>query len=256
MPLKINLLQFNMSGLSIIRKYSLSSTNDYLKELVNGNEQEEGKVVIAENQVDGRGQGANKWESESGKNLTFSLLLKPTFIEAGDMFLISKAVSLGIVTCLNEMANDFTIKWPNDIYWQDKKVCGILIENQLLGCCLSYSFIGVGVNVNQKAFISDAPNPISLCEIVGEEIDLDTCLEKLLTSINSYYEKLRNDDSSKLSSEYFKYLYRKEGFYKYRADGEIFEAKIDAVKDDGLLNLKTKSGELKAFYFKEVDFVL
>lgn len=245
-----------MLQFEIIKKHTLSSTNDYLKQLLLENELQEGTVVRSIEQTLGRGQGTNTWESETGKNLTFSLLLTPSFIDAGEMFVISKVISLGIVGFLQQYNKNFSIKWPNDIYWNNKKICGILIENQLLGCCLKHSTIGVGLNINQDAFYSDAPNPISLKTIINESSDIDNVLIQVLESIAYWYSVLCNKNLSLINNTYFKNLYRNQGFYKYKTQDEVFKAKIESVDNDGLLNLISEQGELKSFYFKEVEFIL
>ena len=148
------------------------STNELLKSIADKDSVAEGYTVVAVSQTAGRGQIGAFWESQPGQNLTFSLLLRPEFIKADQMFLVSKAISLGIVDYLNSFGEEFKIKWPNDIYYKDKKICGVLIENQLMGSNIVYSIIGIGLNINQKEFISDAPNPISLYNIIGRKLDL------------------------------------------------------------------------------------
>ena len=150
-------------------------------------------VVWADYQTAGKGQGTNRWESERDKNLLFSILYHPLHIQANRQFTISMAISLAIVDALEQQIGDVCIKWPNDIYWRNAKIGGILIENRLLGQTIKDSVIGVGLNVNQRQFKSDAPNPISLWQIHGHETDrgalLDTILERFIIII-------RNSDSS------------------------------------------------------------
>ncbi|MDA3890653.1 MAG: biotin--[acetyl-CoA-carboxylase] ligase [Salinivirgaceae bacterium] len=237
-------------------KHELASTNDYLKNIIAEQDTAEGFVILAKHQIDGRGQGENKWESEKNKNLTFSLLLRPSFLPAGDMFMISKTVALGILDYLNSLDKNFSIKWPNDFYFGDKKIGGILIENQLLGCCLNYSFIGIGLNINQVTFLSNAPNPISLKNILNKELEIGTCLNDLLASVNKWYDYLKDGLFDKINKQYFVNLYRNEGYYKYKTENDKFSAKIISVESDGKLNLKTTEGKLRSFYFKEVEFML
>lgn len=125
----------------------------------------------------GRGQRGNSWESEPFKNLTFSLLLRPEHIPANRQFLLSEIVSLATVDVLNRYATGFSIKWPNDIYWHDKKIAGILIENVLSGSTFSRAIIGMGLNINQKNFYSDAPNPVSLYQITGRTYKIEKILD-------------------------------------------------------------------------------
>ena len=146
------------------------STNSYLRELImREKEQPEGTVVITDYQTAGRGQKGNSWESERGKNLTFSILLHPNHIPPGKQFILSQLISIAIVGVLKKYDRHFTIKWPNDIYWKEKKIAGMLIEVDLTGSSLSNAIIGIGININQRHFKSDAPNPVSLTQITGKE---------------------------------------------------------------------------------------
>ena len=143
------------------------STNTYLQQLDADRHLPEGYIAYTDTQRAGRGQRGNSWESQPGKNLTFSLLLRPEHIPANQQFLLSQAVSLAATDVLNRYASGFSIKWPNDIYWEDKKIAGILIENVLSGSTFARSIVGIGLNINQERFISDAPNPVSLFQITG-----------------------------------------------------------------------------------------
>ena len=156
----------------IIHIDETDSTNRWLREQGG----EEDMVVWADFQTAGRGQGTNKWESEQGKNLLFSILLHPKDIPANKQFAISMQVSLAICEALGERIGDLSIKWPNDIYWRNAKICGILIENRLQGSRIRDSIIGVGLNVNQRQFHSDAPNPVSLWQICEQETDREQLL--------------------------------------------------------------------------------
>ena len=139
------------------------STNNYLSQLCNEQEAavKEFTTVIAERQTAGKGQRGNSWESEDYRNLTFSFVLYPTFVEVRRQFLLSQFISLSIKEELDEWTEDISIKWPNDIYWHEKKICGILIENDLAGHHIGRCIAGIGVNINQEVFRSDAPNPVS-----------------------------------------------------------------------------------------------
>lgn len=245
-----------MEAISIIEVKELASSNDHMKKLVVEEGLPEGTVVLALHQKKGRGMGANSWESDKGKNLTFSLLLRPKFLQAQDMFLISKTISLGIVDYLNELDRNFSIKWPNDIYYKDKKICGILIENQLLGNKLNYSIIGIGININQEVFKSDAPNPISLLNIFNKKFNTTSCLNGVLKQISIWYGILSDGWANKINDAYFMHLYRNKGFHDYRSNGQVFQAQIKAVENDGKLMLKTPESEIKSFYFKEVEFIM
>ena len=143
------------------------STNAYLQRLVAETDAPEGTVVSTSFQTNGRGQLSNMWEAEDGKNILCSILLRPTSLPIKSQFLISQAISVAIVDVLNSYLDGFFIKWPNDIYYKEDKIAGILIENTLSSAGISTCIIGLGLNVNQQTFRSDAPNPISLFNIIG-----------------------------------------------------------------------------------------
>ena len=167
----------------ILRVAETTSTNSLLRELVIKESLPEGSVVVADFQTAGRGQIGNVWESEAGKNLMFSTVLYPTCIPANRQFLISQIAALSVKETLDSYTDHVTVKWPNDIYWKDKKICGMLIENDLSGHNLYCSIIGIGINLNQAVFRGDAPNPVSLFQIIGKEVDREEVSSKRNTRI-------------------------------------------------------------------------
>ncbi|HOH70506.1 MAG TPA: biotin--[acetyl-CoA-carboxylase] ligase, partial [Paludibacteraceae bacterium] len=181
-----------------------TSTNDVLKKMLLKNALEEGFTVVADFQTAGRGQAAKKWESERGKNLLFSTVFYPSDVPIQQQFLFSKAMALGLRSALTELLNEeVRIKWPNDIYWHDKKLCGILIETSVSGGFMTQVIVGVGINVNQTQFVSDAPNPVSMCQIAGKEFDRNTVLEKVVVAM--LFENSNRD--ANLQRRYFDALY-------------------------------------------------
>lgn len=229
------------------------STNVLLWEMIREKSLPEGFVVQTDFQTGGKGQVGNSWESEAGRNLLFSMVLYPQRVTVDNQFLLSQLVSLGIKKALDEYTDCITVKWPNDIYWNDKKLVGILIENSLQGTKIKSSVIGIGLNVNQKVFVSNAPNPVSLLRITGRRQNRKLLLTKIRQNIQKLYTEL---SVTKIRAEYAEALYRKDGFYAYRANDETFQAKIISVHPDGQIELETEAGERKGFYFKEVSFVL
>lgn len=237
----------------------VSSTNDYLSGLCKEGRANEFYTVIAEKQTCGKGQRGNVWESEEGKNLTFSLVLYPTTFEANKQFFLSMLVAVSIVDALTDYTEGFSIKWPNDIYWNDKKISGILIENELEGKFLSQSIVGIGVNINQNTFHSSAPNPVSLSQIIGKDIDRKEIFGKIIHAILSGYKSLETnftETSKALIHLYKKYLYRKKGFYPYKDKDGIFMAKIHGIGEDGCLYLKDDRNIIRKYAFKEVTYIL
>lgn len=241
--------------MNIINLDKTHSTNQYLQELLQNGELEEGTCVRAGFQTAGRGQQGNFWESEEGKNLTFSIVLYPDFLSIIEQFIISQIVSLAIKEVLDHYSEDISVKWPNDIYWQDKKIAGILIENSLIGNQIQHSIIGIGLNVNQETFLSDAPNPVSLKQMTNRGFDLDALLKELLNAIFKYYLKLIQGGAGGIRKQYLNCLYRKEGFHSYSDNNGIFRAKIEDVQDNGRLCLLTETGERRLYYFKEVSHI-
>lgn len=208
-------------------------------------------VVWAEYQTAGKGCGTNSWESERGRNLTFSVLLHPEYIPARAQFRISEAVSVALSKLLETCIYDkVRIKWPNDIYVGDRKICGILIENVLHGTVIKDSIIGIGLNVNQTQFLSDAPNPVSLCQLLGHDSDREALL-------NGFLQRLGEElDSETFSRDYRSRLYRKDEVFTYRdAKGE-FRAKLIDVLEDGRLSLLDTDGKVRMYAFKEVQFII
>lgn len=239
----------------LIRLEETSSTNQYLREY-RPEEGEEMTVVVATYQTAGRGCGSNRWESERGKNLLFSILVHPTMVPIAHQFMLSMAGALAIKEVLDRYVSDITLKWPNDVYWQDKKICGTLIETSIGGGHIKDCIFGIGINVNQQRFVSDATNPISLFTILGHEVDLETLLVELLTSFTTYYKLLENGRYNDISALYHEALYRGRGFFTYRdADGE-FEGAIIEVEDNGRLIMRDRAGMIREYAFKEVDFII
>lgn len=236
-----------------------TSTNDYLARLCKESKAKEFYTVMAESQTKGKGQRGNSWESEAGKNLTFSIVLYPTALEANKQFCLSMLAALACHEALDNYTNGFSIKWPNDIYWKDKKIGGILIENELEGKYIVQTIIGIGLNINQDVFLSDAPNPVSLKQILGTEVKIEEVMMKVVHGIVGGYRQLETRFEITLqaiSTLYWKHLYRLKGLFPYRdANGE-FLAEYQEVEPDGHLILKDEQGTLRRYAFKEVSFIL
>ena len=240
----------------IIHIRETSSTNNYLKELLLTKSVEEGTVVWADFQSAGKGQRGNGWESEAEKNILFSIVLFPSFVKAGEQFILSQIVSLAVANCLQEYTEGISIKWPNDIYWNEKKICGILLENTILEDNIGYSVAGIGININQEDFKSDAPNPVSLKQITNRDCNLEEILKTVVDNINVYYQQINIGNADHLVKQYKESLFRKEGYHLYNDGGLNFLARIQDVNSSGILILKTKEGEERHFAFKEVKYII
>ncbi|MCR4659142.1 MAG: biotin--[acetyl-CoA-carboxylase] ligase [Bacteroidales bacterium] len=235
---------------------TLPSTNEYCK-LLNLSEVEEFTVVAAREQTAGRGQRGNHWHSQPGLNLTFSLVLKPTFLPPDRQFQLTKALSLGVADFLKdvELKEPIAIKWPNDIYVGDRKICGTLIETRLHGTNFAAAVCGMGLNVNQTAFGAEAGRPTSLKRLTGRDFDLDETLSRLLDAIQGRYEALRSGLTAAIDADYLGSFYRLGIAAAYRADGQDFTATATGVDPNGRLLLTTADGQRLSFAMKEVEFI-
>lgn len=243
---------------TIIRLRETLSTNNYLKDIIVSQRDRlsEGMVVTTDFQTKGRGQVGNFWESEDGKNLLVSIYFSPSHIEPSSQFILSELVSLALVDFLQEEVSGVSIKWPNDIYWNDKKLAGILIENELLGNTIMHSVIGIGLNINQEKFSEVAPNPISLAMITGKQYDREEVLHRLIERVYTFYMRVLRDEIPNIDEEYHAHLFRKEGFHLFQQHDKTFSARIVSVQPNGQLVLQTEMGLLLKYSFKEVRFVL
>lgn len=232
---------------------------------------QEGSVWVADFQTAGRGQRGNTWESGAGKNLLFTVLLRPDFLHVTKQFAISQIAALAMVKYLETKGLSPKIKWPNDIYVGDKKICGILIEHTVAGANLSASILGIGININQTQFCSDAPNPISLLLALGNsgvEFDrpqeLAQILEQLMLLYDTMYINGQTSDDGvaleKINAEYHKYLYRKGEWHKfYEVSGEEkreIEGKILGVNNFGCLLLEYPDSSVKDYSFQQIRYIL
>lgn len=219
------------------------STSTLLKQLAaEGNPPD---FIYAGYQTAGRGQTGNSWESEEGKNLLCSILLPPD----KNLYFLNIAVGVALLKVIGE---DFSIKWPNDIYWQDKKAAGILIENAIIGNEIKYSIAGIGLNVNQTEFKSDAPNPISLKQIRGQEYDIEQLMNQVLEAVH----KVLNEPEEEVWAYYKAHLYRREGFWPYEDKDGIFEAQIEDVLPTGEIVLRDRQGKERNYHFKQIRYIL
>ena len=234
---------------------STASTNTFLHEMMRQDKLPEGFLLYTDFQTAGKGQPGNTWESENGKNLLFSMLLYPHSIKVYEQFILSEITGLAIRKVLEKYTDDICIKWPNDIYWKDKKIAGILIENSLFRDRIDTCIIGIGLNVNQEVFISNAPNPVSLRQITGNDINREILLMEIQAELLNIYQ---NYSPEFIHQEYLNNLYRRNGFHRYAetAANTVFDAEVEDVLPDGRLILRTQAGEIKSYYFKEIQFVI
>ena len=224
--------------MKILKLTETASTNDVL---LAHHAPPNGEIVVAvaEYQTAGRGQAGNSWESERGKNLLFSILTCPQNIAIADQYVLSMAGALALKAALDRYTDHITLKWPNDIYWRDRKISGTLIETTVKGKRIDRCVYGIGLNVNQREFRSNAPNPVSLYNIIGVETPLEEMLDAVLRSFELYYRRAVEGDCDGICAEYNATLFRRVGMHAYEdcATGERFEARISRVALNGRLHL-------------------
>jgi BirA family biotin operon repressor/biotin-[acetyl-CoA-carboxylase] ligase len=234
-------------------------------------------TIRADYQTAGRGQAGNSWESERGKNLLFSTLLRYPEVEASEQWRLSMLVAVAVREAIGEalklsgdeeIGQELAIKWPNDIYYKDKKVVGILIENILSGRNIAYTIAGIGINVNQTEWLSNAPNPLSIKQITQKEYNIEEILQHFLTAI----QKWETEPTDTIRTEYINHLYRRTGWHSYVErevstaptsiiqGGNNIEGAFDAewvdITQQGEWVVRLKNGQEKKFHFKQVRFVL
>ena len=244
-------------ALKIFHFDEINSTNVYLYDNMAEKSDISDMVVVASHQTAGRGMDKNRWESEAGKNLLFSIALNVNFLEAENQFKISQAVSVAIVETLAQFIDNqkLFIKWPNDIYFGDKKLAGMLIQNTVEGCMMGLTIIGIGLNVNQIEFSKDIPNPISLKMISGKDYDLGKLLNLLITSIKTNVESLRFEDNQiKINEKYISKSYRYQQWADYLYKNKVKPMIINGFDHYGRLILKDQSGEEIICDVKELQF--
>jgi len=231
------------------------STNEYMQHQLLTSGAESGAAVVTFNQSKGHGQKGNHWLSEPGQNIAYSLVIKPDFIPARNQFLLSEFVSLTVKALLDDYTKGITIKWPNDIYYKNSKIGGILIENKLEGSLIAHTVIGIGLNINQIDFPNDLPNPVSLSQITGEQYDLKEVAEKLHRRLITAFEHLTTENESDIQKYYLNSLYRRDGYHLYQDGKGEFRARIMDINAHGQLILEPEEGDARAYDFKEVAFV-
>lgn len=243
-------------GQSIVKLKEVDSTNTYLRNMLsNSKPLPEGTVIMAEHQFAGRGQNLNKWKSDKGLNLTFSILLKPTFLSVNKQFKLNKAISLGINDYLTTIIGEHCkIKWPNDIYYNDKKIGGVLIENTIKGYQLKESIVGIGLNINQKDFGDGLERATSISKILHQDYEPEQILAHLCGSIERRYLQLKADKSEILDKDYSKRLFKINEEQLFEINNNLIKGFIRGVTKDGRLSLEINK-ELVDMDLKEVKFI-
>ena len=231
---------------------TLESTNQYLQNLLNKGIDIVNNIVVTDFQTSGKGQGKNVWQSEDRKNLLFSIALDMSFLKAENQFLLTQIVSVTMIDVLKKYLPEESlfIKWPNDIYFNDKKIAGILIKNEIKGMMMGTSIIGIGLNVNQTSFDENLPNPISMKMITGKEYNLETLLNDICFEL-----KTNANSQQPTANSYTDKLYRYNQWASYEHEGLVKEMMIIGYDQFGRLILKEKNDREVVCDLKEISFV-
>lgn len=253
-----NIISGLFVGQNFVELKEVDSTNTYLKKLLsNTTPLSEGTVIMAENQYAGRGQMNNTWLAESGKNLTFSLLLYPRFLAIEDQFDLTRAVSLGVFDALHPLLGQaLKIKWPNDIYYHDNKLGGMLIENMIQKRQIKNAVIGIGINVNQESFPKSVHRATSLKQILHRDYDLKALLSEICAGIEAWYLQLKAARIKDIREAYHSRLYGLNEERNFRAGEMIFKGAVTGVKAGGLLLVTDNKGRELEFSLKEIEFLI
>lgn len=241
------------TGKQVIYLPHCYSTNRYAQEFIHKNEAIEGTVVITEQQTHGQGQRGNTWEAEPGKNITLSIILKPGFLGAHRQFDLNICISLAVL----ELAQIFLpsklkLKWPNDLYYENKKIGGILIQNSLSGQNIQHAVVGIGLNINQEIF--SVPTALSFAQVTGKLFSLPLVTEKLLECIEARYLELKEGKAAKQRGEYLQNLYRFQEQHSYLINGQEVKGIIIGIDEYGRLCLHIGEN-IQFFNFKEIAFI-
>ena len=241
-------------GKNCFKLDEINSTNDWLMTRISNQKFHEGTVAFASVQTNGKGQRGSQWFSQPYKSLTFSVLFKPSFLSPIHAFDLSICVALGLSDSLNKLRSGFKIKWPNDIYFEDKKIAGVLIENQMNRSVYQNAVVGIGLNVNQLHF-DELSNAISLKQIIGLEFPIEKVMEHICESLEARYLMLRSGHFKDLKKAYMSNLYGLNQLQSFMVDNKILNGKIIDVLRNGFLQIELMDGKIRDYDIKEIKFL-
>ncbi|RIH66891.1 biotin--[acetyl-CoA-carboxylase] ligase [Mariniphaga sediminis] len=232
------------------------STNNYANRLISSGGAEGGTVVLSHYQHKGRGQLGNHWESARELNLLASIILFPAFLPPGKQFYLSKIASLALADWLRQKTDNVSIKWPNDIYVKNRKIAGILIETTIQGNLFHSAVLGFGLNLNQVEFSPELPNPVSLKQLTGINYNLIDTASQIRKIFMKWYQRLETGHIGEIDDAYLENLFRINEWALFKEEGQLLEARIKGTSEFGQLVLEDRSGNLRNFSFKEVEFII
>jgi len=233
----------------------VDSTNLYAERLLQQGPVEEGVVILAAYQTEGKGQGANRWESEPGRNLTFTVVLHPLFLPPARQFLINKVIALGVVDFLSNFVEGVMVKWPNDILIGSKKIGGILIQHMIKGERLETTFAGIGLNINQTSFDHRLSNAASLIQILHQELVIKEALNLICNALEIRYSQLRNNQLAQLESDFCYILLGMQEERTFSVAGQTIPGTILGVDEFGRLIIQLFNKQVKAFNHREIEYL-
>ena len=232
----------------------VASTNQTLKSLLQNNSPNEITAIMADYQTMGRGQGRNSWLSEPGMNMLMSVFI-PLHMDVHDHFFITVLVSMAIHRFLQRRGIAAYVKWPNDIYADDKKLGGLLIENSIMGRQIKHSIIGIGLNVNQTVFDKSLPNPVSMKQLTKIDYKMDEIADQILQVLSAEFEDYHKNNKYQLLAEYNQWLFKKDMPAMFRDADGIFTGKIARVREEGMLEILLPTGEVRKYLHGDVEYI-
>lgn len=243
--------------MNIIELEKVNSTNEYTADLLKSREIKEGTVIWALEQSAGKGQGNKTWDSEPGKNLTFTMILHPFFLVPEKQFFLNEAVALGILdfTGIFISKEKLSIKWPNDIYAGKKKLGGILINNIISGMILETSLLGIGLNINQTEFSPLIPNPVSFKLLINKDLELRHTLIGLCQSVDVRYRQLQNERFKEIHNDYCENLLGYDRWNNYLSGDQVMVGKIKGVTESGRLLVQNRESQLLEFDHHQIQYI-
>jgi BirA family transcriptional regulator, biotin operon repressor / biotin---[acetyl-CoA-carboxylase] ligase len=241
-------------GIPLIRLEQVSSTNDYAAQLIRSGNAPEGTAILAEYQTTGRGQKGNLWESEKGKNLTFSFILLPEGLEVSGHFYLLMSISLAIRDLLRTKGINAGIKWPNDIFAADRKIGGILIENTIKGGVIASSVAGIGLNVNQTDFAFKGRLPTSMKNELGVDTSCEALLEESFMHLTHWVNMLYKREWEGMRENYMQSLFRFNCWSDYADSAGHFKGRIAGILEGGELVVEREDGRYRNYGFKDIEY--
>jgi BirA family biotin operon repressor/biotin-[acetyl-CoA-carboxylase] ligase len=246
------------TGLNEIYFPEIPSTNSYAMDVLSKTSPPEGTCIFADYQSAGRGQIGRYWHSEAGKNILISYIFYPEFLDLSHQFYLNIVSGLALLESVKPIYPEVTLKWPNDLYAGDRKLAGILVQNVLRGQHIRATVIGFGLNVNQLHFPNEIPNPVSLAQITGSFIDMQTFRRQLSKKLEQYYLALKTGGYHELKGLYESSLYRKNEEALFTDVNDVtFAGTITGVDEPGRLQIiHTNTGQLVSYNFREIRYII